>query len=117
MIGLRVLHLLSPFAGALGAGGVANLMHWLRDHGHHAALLTSGGDHEGDLVADDFPVIRYRPGKAAWWFGGRSELLRRLADWAPALVHVHHPPNLPRGLSRAKPLGSRVPPGATTPAP
>lgn len=108
MIGLRVLHLVSPCDRSLAAHGALTLMGWLAEQGHQTALLSSGGERLGEAAAHGHAVLRYNAGRWGWLWRGRREFVRLVAQWNPDVLHVHHLESLPQALFAALRLGLPV---------
>ncbi len=83
MIGLRVLHLATSPAAAVG-GDVLTTMNWLT-MGGHAVALAAGGD--GEIPGVE--MFRFRSGAASWWLGGKRSLIDQVQAWKPDVVHLH----------------------------
>ncbi len=83
MIGLRIMHLATSPAAAVG-GDVLTTMNWLTTNGHTVAL-AAGGD--GEIAGVE--MIRFRSGAASWWLGGKRSLIDQVQAWKPDLVHLH----------------------------
>jgi glycosyltransferase involved in cell wall biosynthesis len=98
VIGLRVLHLATSSAAA-EAGDVLTAMAWLKANGHDTAL-AAGGD--GEIPGIE--MIRFRTGTAAWWLGGKRNLIDQVQAWHPDLVHLHGI----EALAAARALGARL---------
>lgn len=108
MIGLRILHVLSPDDGPLERRGAENLSHWLRKNGHDVALLTVAGEKRTEAFEEGTTVFEYPAGKTSWWLGGRKELLHQLSEWTPDVIHVHSIDALPLALKLANALSIAV---------
>jgi Glycosyl transferases group 1/Glycosyltransferase Family 4 len=83
VIGLRIMHLATSPAAAIG-GDVLTTMNWLTTNGHTVAL-AAGGD--GEIPGVE--MIRFRSGAASWWLGGKRSLIDQVQAWKPDLVHLH----------------------------
>ena len=108
MIGLRVLHVVSPCDRSLAAHGALNLLRWLNEQGHHTALITSGGVRADEIAAAGIPLLRHAGGGWRWWLGGRKDFVRQVATWNPDVLHVHHLESLSAALAAARSLGLPV---------
>lgn len=108
MIGLRVLHLVSPCDRSLAAHGAVTLMGWLAEHGHQTALLTNGGECTSETAALGHTVLRYDGGRWRWLWRGKREFMRQVGQWNPDVLHVHHLESLPLALLAARTLGLPV---------
>jgi glycosyltransferase involved in cell wall biosynthesis len=104
MIGLRILHLVSPCDRSLAAHGAMTLMDWLLEQGHQTALLTNGGETMVEAAAHGLPVLRYDSGRWRWWLKGRREFVQLVNQWNPDVLHVHHLESLPHALLAAHAL-------------
>lgn len=108
MIGLRVLHLVSPCDRSLAAHGAINLMGWLAEQGHQTAMLTSGGERMAESAAHGLAVLRYDGGRWRWLWRGKRDFVRLVGQWNPDVLHVHHLESLPQALVAARTLGLPV---------
>ena len=108
MIGLRVLHVVSPCDRSLAAHGALNLLHWLGEQDHHTALITAGGVRADEVAAAGYTLLRYADGGWRWWLGGRKDFVRQVATWNPDVLHVHHLESLPAALAAGSALGLPV---------
>jgi glycosyltransferase involved in cell wall biosynthesis len=102
MIGLQILHVATSLAAA-EAGDALTMISWLQANGHRATLAAGG---EGELPGVE--VIRYRASTAAWWLGGKKDLLAQAAAWNPDLIHLHGLAALPAARALAKRLALPV---------
>lgn len=108
MIGLRILHVVSPCDRSLAAHGALNLLRWLGEQGHHTGLITSGGVRADEVASAGYPVLRHCGSGWRWWLGGRSDFVRQVATWNPDVLHVHHLESLQGALAAARVLGLPV---------
>jgi len=108
MIGLRVLHVVSPCDRSLAAHGALNLLRWLDEQGHHTALITSGGARADEVTAAGMTLLRHSVSGWRWWLGGRKDFVRQVATWNPDVLHVHHLESLQPALAAARVLGLPV---------
>ncbi len=108
MIGLRVLHVLSPLAAGVAMPAAA-LADWQRAAGHSVAIAVPA--EQLAAVSEWFGTATALPlpgGLRAWWSGRRAAPARALAAWAPDIIHVHDLDQLEPALTLARQLSVAV---------
>ncbi len=102
MIPLRLLHLV-PDPAHLTAQAARPVLDALTAAGHLSGWLCPAAS-----SPDGRAVVGFTPGWWRWWRGERSRTMRRVAEWAPDLLHVHALDHLGAGLDLARRLGLAV---------
>lgn len=104
MIPLRILHLVPDPAG-IDAQAARPVLDALAVQGHESAWLCPA-PHAAS--PDGRTVVPFTTGWWRWWRSEREAASRRVAAWAPDLLHVHSLAHLGAGLDLARSLGLAV---------